>query len=373
MSGSADSDSDFGPDGGRNGVFAGEEVYPHMPMTERDNFLMNASLQGHAWIPQHVSVSTALWQQGREELETVCLRHPLLFPGLEKGRTNFDDGVRDEDQHRKTDIWGCEWEYELDGLEGIVVGHPLADWAAFETWTPLTPPPFDDKAREALATRRHDGHITTCDTDHGFLFMRLYYLRGFENFMMDVAAEEPRLDALIEAVVGHWEQVLLPRVEAGVDVLNAADDLGTQTASMLGAAHFRRWLMPAYQRLFQPARRAGSHVFMHHDGYVMDIMDEIIETGVSIVNPQDLVNGIDNIAREIKGRACIRLDIDRQQVVPFGSPGDVRDLIKESVLKLGSPAGGLEMVAGLYPPTPVENVEALCSALEEFRTYWVGR
>jgi len=159
----------------------------------------------------------------------------------------------------------------------------------------------------------------------------------------------------------------------GVDLLNAADDLGTQTASMLGPRHFRRWLMPSYKRLFLPFRRAGAHVFMHHDGYVMDIMDEIIESGVSIVNPQDLVNGIDNLAREVKGRVCIRIDVDRQHVIPHGSPRDVRELIKEEVMKLGSPAGGLEMVVGIYPPTPLENVAALLDALEQYRTYWVGK
>lgn len=85
------------------------------------------------------------------------------------------------------------------------------------------------------------------------------------------------------------------------------------------------------------------------------------------------VNGIDNFAEQVKGRVCINLDVDRQRIVPFGSPSDVRDLIREEVMKLGSPAGGLEMIVGIYPPTPVENVDALCSALEEFRTYWVGR
>jgi uroporphyrinogen-III decarboxylase len=85
------------------------------------------------------------------------------------------------------------------------------------------------------------------------------------------------------------------------------------------------------------------------------------------------VNGIDNIARAVKGRVCIEIDIDRQSVLPFGSPGDVRELVREEVQKLGSPQGGLSMICGIYPPTPLANVEALCSALEEYRTYWVGR
>ncbi len=45
----------------------------------------------------------------------------------------------------------------------------------------------------------------------------------------------------------------------------------------------------------------------------MELVDEFIVAGVSIVNPQDLCNGIDNLAREVKGRVCIDLDIDRQR------------------------------------------------------------
>ncbi|HUT74906.1 MAG TPA: hypothetical protein VM221_08775 [Armatimonadota bacterium] len=40
------------------------------------------------------------------------------------------------------------------------------------------------------------------------------------------------------------------------------------------------------------------------------------------------------------------------------------------VRKLGSPAGGLGLLVGMYPPTPPENVDPLCDAMEEFRTYW---
>jgi len=332
----------------------------------------NASLNGHDWIPQHVVFSQAYWYEAGEALEDICLRHPVLFPGFERGKGRFDRRNRREEPYRRVDAWGCEWEYELDGLDGIVVGHPLADWSNMESWIPPEPPVYDrEELRKKLDECRARGQIVSCGTEHGFFFMRLYYLRGFSNFMEDVAREDPRLDRLIRVIADYWEKALQPYVKAGIDVLNAADDLGTQTASMLGPKHFRRWLVPTYKRLFLPARETGAHVFMHHDGYIMDIVDEIIECGVSIINPQDLVNGIDNLAREVKGRVCISIDIDRQQVLPYGSPHDVHELVKEEVMKLGSPAGGLEMICGIYPPTPLENVEALCSALEEYRTYWV--
>ena len=79
---------------------------------------------------------------------------------------------------------------------------------------------------------------------------------------------------------------------------------------------------------------------------------------------------IDNIAKRIKGKACIQIDIDRQFVIPYGTPKDIDDLIKEEVMKLGSKAGGLMMIAGVYPPTPMENLDALCTAVEKYREYW---
>jgi len=344
-----------------------------MGLTARENFLRNASFEGHEWIPQQVCISGAYWREAREALEEICLRHPVLFPGFQKGKTNFDAGIRKSDQRRVVDAWGCTWYYEIDGLDGQVIAHPLADWKSLDGWKAPQPPVFDEKKRGDLRARKSRGELATCYTEHGFLFLRLGYLRGFDNLLLDMALGEPRLDELVDVIMGFWQRAIGPYVQAGVDLVCAADDLGTQTASMMGPKHFRRYLLPAYSKLFKPARAAGAHVQMHHDGYVMDIIDLIIESGVSIVNPQDLANGIDNIAREVKGRACIQIDIDRQKVLPYGSPADVRELIKEEVMKLGSPAGGLTMIVGIYPPTPLANVEALFSAMEEFRTYWVGR
>ncbi|NLG29432.1 MAG: hypothetical protein GX557_16100 [Chloroflexi bacterium] len=342
-----------------------------MSPTIRENYIRNASLQGHAWIPQTVAFSGAYWHEQREALEEIVLRHPALFPDARRGEIDYDRGIRDH-QYHKVDAWGCEWIYPIPGLDGQVIGHPLADWDNLQTWQ-APEPVVSDERLAALAETRAKGELATLGLEHGFLFMRSFYLRGFDNMMLDVAAQDPRLTKLIDIIAGHWERYVQPFVRAGLDLLVAGDDLGTQTASILGPRHFGRLLLPAYRRVFVPARMFGAHVYLHHDGYVMDIIDDVILSGVSIVNPQDLVNGIDNIARAIKGRVCIEIDIDRQSVMPFGSPADVRDLVREEVLKLGSPQGGLSMICGVYPPTPLANVEALCSALEEYRTYWVGR
>ena len=344
-----------------------------MPLSHRDHFMRNASGQGHEHIPVSVHISQASWYEHGEGLLRIADKHPSLFAGLDRDNVVLEPPAN-AGPECYTDPWGCQWRADIPGLDGQVVGHPLANWDDFDSWQPPEPMAFSEAEHQRLTTVRERGDLgMTWLNGHGFFFLLLTYLRGIESFMLDVATEDPRLDKLISLIADHYEPALLKSVDVGVDLVWAADDLGTQYQSFLGPTHFRRYVLPTYQRLFLPARASGAHVFLHTDGYIMDIAEELLESGVSIPNIQDLANGIDAIAEIFKARACISLDIDRQTVTPFGSPGDCRELIKQEVMTLGSPGGGLELVYGMYPPTPLANCEAICSALEEFQTYWVGK
>jgi hypothetical protein len=351
-----------------------------MPLTPRDNFLRNASMTGPEWMPINVALSGAVWNALGPELEDICARHPLLFPNFERGkheaRQTNPYGFIETDED-KTDNWGCGWHFAIEGITGQVVRHPLDDWAGFDTYTPPDPETqelwqdrdWHETARR-IRERREQGHPAQGQLGHGFLFMMLYYLRGFENLMLDYATDDPRLQKLIDMITDYHVAVARHYLDIGIDVLAGGDDLGTQTAAMISPSKFRQYITPAYKRIFGPAREAGAHVFLHTDGHMTELMDELIDAGVTICNPQDLCNGVEEIKRAVDGRICIRLDIDRQRIVPFGTPQEIRDHVEYAVKTLGSPRGGLELTVGIYPPTPPENIEALFSVFDECRTYW---
>jgi hypothetical protein len=313
-------------------------------------------------------------------MEAVCARHPTIFPDFEKDKRNYDQyqfAPAHRAHERFTDAWGCVWYDTINGLEGQVVEHPLEDWEKLKTYLPPDPLVQADRgpadwhaARKQVERDRQEGRVTAGYLPHGFFFMRLYYLRGFENLMTDLITEPPELHQLIAMLVEHNLKMVQQWLSMNVDVVVFGDDLGTQSASMVSPMMFHKWVTPAYKALMQPCRQAGCHVYLHSDGHVTELVDEFIECGITIVNPQDLCNGIDDLAKYLKGRVCISLDVDRQKIVPFGTRQDIRALIEEEVRKLGSPQGGLEFVAGIYPPTSPDNVDALCDAMEEFRTFW---
>ncbi len=352
-----------------------------MALTERENWLRTANMRGGEWIPARVVISDAAWRTYREELEDVVARHPRLFRDFRPGSMDFDRpfrGGRGPQPGRPwRDNWGCVWEAEVHGIQGVVVGHPLADWDALDHFSAPDPLRETDREtiswegrRQAVRRARESGRLAQGHLGHGFFFMRLYYLRGFENVMLDMASGDPRLRRLIQIVERYHRCVVDRWLRCGIDAMKMGEDLGTRQASFMGPRLFEEWVAPTYRRLMRPIREAGAHVYLHSDGYIMDIMENLIGCGVTVVNPQDLVNGIDALAEQVKGRVCIDLDIDRQSVVPFGTPTEIRDLIEREVRTLGSPQGGLMLTCGIYPPTPPENVHAVCSAIEEFMTWW---
>lgn len=348
-------------------------------MTHRENYLRTVQFRHPEWIQIDICINEAMWNYYGRELETVLLRHPAVFPDYKK-RSGLDNLPKfDLDRlntERVVDRWGCTWVFPIPGMDGAVVGHPLEDLDDLAAFVPPEPdiPVWTAEQYEAerkrVQAQKKRGRLVTAGTEHGFLFLRHTYLRGFENAMLDYALDEPRLADIYRMILDYWMPFVRHHVKQGVDVMAFAEDLGTQEATIVSPEDFRRWIKPAYAELMKPCKDNGVLVYLHSDGKTLDILEDQIEAGVDIVNPQDLCNGIDNIKRRIKGKACIHLDIDRQFVVPKGSPRDVDDLIKEEIMELGSPEGGLMMVAGIYPPTPLENLDALCTAAEKYREYW---
>ncbi|MBC7287964.1 MAG: hypothetical protein H5T86_07950, partial [Armatimonadetes bacterium] len=208
------------------------------------------------------------------------------------------------------------------------------------------------------------GGIATGGLDHGFMYMRLFYLRGFTNLMMDIATRDPRLEQLIQIVAERNRRLVERYVECGAELISAGDDLGMQTALPMSPDDWRRYIKPAYMHVFEPCRESGVAVYLHSDGHMLEIIPDLIEAGVAVVNPQIRANGLEGIAKWAKGRVAICLDLDRQ-LFPFATPDEIRCHIREAVEALATPSGGLMLHAECEPDVPLENIDAICTALEE--------
>lgn len=341
-------------------------------MTHRENWLRVVEFRNPEWIPCSVSFAPLTWKTHRGKLEEVVLSNPRLFPGFRPGSVDYDAfGPVYREGERFTDNWGCVWFNRVGGLEGQVVEHPLADWANLRSWRPPDPCTQSERGtrdwnaiRAHVAAARERGDLTWGDGER--LFDRLYFLRGFDNLMMDIATDEPRLGELIEILLDYEKRLVGMWLELGVDVVGFHTDIGAQNALMISPAKFRRHIKPMFAEIFGMVRRAGAHVYLSSDGRLIDIVDDLIEIGVSAHDPQLRANTLDDIVSSYRGRLCANVDLDRQMFA-FCTPGDIRDQVREVVDRMGMPEGGLMLSGSVWDAnTPIENIAALCDALEVF-------
>jgi hypothetical protein len=338
------------------------------------NYLMAAHFLGPEWIPCSVSLLPATWRRNREELEKIVLEHPQLFPGYTRGGMDFDSpGDRRYRVGSFTDNWDCTWRNIALGLDGMVVEHPLEDWADFEAYSPPDPlaegdgwgerPPDWEALRTRCARAKAAGNMAWGNLNHGFMFMRLYYLRGFENLMLDFATGERRLPELIQMVLDYNMRQIEKCLKCGVEIMSWGDDMGMQASLPISPAAWRRHLGPCYRRMLDVCRQGGVDVYLHSDGHILEIIPDLIDAGVTIINPQVRANGLAGLVACAKGRVCVRLDLDRQ-LFPFATPAQVREHVRQAVAALGDPRGGLMLDAECGPDVPLENISAICTALE---------
>jgi len=325
-------------------------------------------LEGDGSIHSHISITYPVYKEYGSRLDWLekFSSHVSVSIGRQPSRAAYSE---------VTDVWGCHWIYPLESLDGQCDRHPIATWADLKTYRPPDPDKYTDwaQAEKNVAETKAKGNVAWGGTDHGFIFLRLTYLRGFHNLMLDIAEERPELDELIRLVEGYWFEVCRRWVELGVDAIGFGDDMGLQRSLPISPASWKKYIKPSYQRILGYCRSHGVYTSLHSDGYIVDIIPDLIELGVSILNPQDLVNGLENIRRLAKGKLFINLDIDRQKITPFGTPQENEEHIIRCVQTLGSPTGGLSTIWGVYPHTPIENIEAVARALDKYATYWVGR
>ena len=348
-------------------------------MNQRLNFIKNATFAQPDYMPIQVAVSQPLFAEYGKDLMNLLLKYPEFFPDQEVVRQRLAESL-DPNGKIVKDGWGCTWNFPMAGLDGIVTDHPLADWTSFADYVfpPITGVDKTgivnlDAACARIKTAKANDQLAAAFLPHGYFLLRLQYLRGYENLMLDIGMEDQNLMDLVQKLTRYWFTVVETLASYSPDLIGLPEDLGAQHQLLISPEHFRKYVYPSYKLYVEHCRQRGIMTHVHSDGYILDIADDFVDLGVTIINPQDLCNGIDNLARVFKNRICIDLDIDRQKVIPFGSRNDIIMLIEEEVRKLGSPEGGLSMIVGLYPPTPLENIDALLTAFRKYRFFWSGK
>ena len=291
----------------------------------------------------------------------VPIRRVYLRPASTFQKTVADDGSFEDE-------WGVK--YRPIGDYNHRFGHPLAN-ASLEDIEHFPWPDPDDQGRvSGLAQNVQRLHT---ETDYALsaghisagIFQDCWNLRGMENFLMDMVLNRDFADVLLDKVtaihIGMWNN-FLDVVGDYVDIVETADDLASQTNLLISKKMYQKMIKPRHAALNQAIReKTKAKILYHSCGAVMPLIDDLIETGVQILNPIQLLPGLMD-PEELKKRYGTALifhgGLDVQTLLPAGSPQQIREYVKHYYDVFGTDSYIMAPANSVQPGTPPENLVA---------------
>jgi uroporphyrinogen decarboxylase len=193
-----------------------------------------------------------------------------------------------------------------------------------------------------------------------------WQIRGYEQFLMDMVERPAWAECLMERLMHQATLKATAYARAGVDWIDCGDDIGTQKGMMYSLRTWRRIIHSRWSKLWAAVKEISpsSKIFYHSDGNIITAVPELVEAGIDILNPlQPECLDVDAIHREFGDRLTFDGTIGTQSTMPFGTPDDVRERVKEVIEKYGQNGGLIVSPTHvLEPDVPIANLEAFCEA-----------
>jgi uroporphyrinogen decarboxylase len=202
------------------------------------------------------------------------------------------------------------------------------------------------------------------------------YVRGVEQILVDMMAQPDLASAVFRRIADFYVEYARRTLQAGegnIDIFFTGDDFGTQENLFVPPALWRQLLGDGFKRLVDVGHAFGCRVAHHTCGCVTPLLPDLIDCGLDILNPlQPEVTGMDHteIKRRFGDRLTFHGGISIQKTMPYGTPADIREEVRNCKRSLG-PGGGYVLCTAhnIQPDTPLKNIEALFDAYREMGRY----
>ena len=285
--------------------------------------------------------------------------------------------------HDLTDEFGITWSMPDDQkLYMDISHHPLAN-ATIRDINDYPFPRGNDPARfaglreRAMMLRKETPYAVVTGIS-GVVYEICWYLRGLEQWFMDMLLQPSFCEALMEQTLKFWLdwfKGFLDEVGDIVDVIMIGDDLAGQSGPLFNPEFYRKVVKPRHKKLVQYIRsRTNAKIWYHTCGSCMTYIPELIDNGVDILNPvQITAKNMD--PQELKNKFGKKIvfwggGCDSQKTLPFGTPQEVENDVRHNVEILKAGGGYVfNNIHNIQAGVPAENIVAMFDAAYKFGFY----
>jgi uroporphyrinogen-III decarboxylase len=145
--------------------------------------------------------------------------------------------------------------------------------------------------------------------------------------MMDIGLEQPEIFDLLGIIHKFDIQGLELWAKTNVDALMFMDDWGAQQSLLISPQQWRKIFKPLYKNYIDIAHSYNKYAFMHSDGYIKEILPDLIEIGLDAINSQIFCMDVDELGKKYKGKITFWGEIDRQHILPEGDTNEAAQAV----------------------------------------------
>jgi len=290
-------------------------------------------------------------------------------PSIYKNKSTKPDEITDE--------WGLVYKKPIGCIYYELKENPLAnaDIADLEKY-PWPDPEHPERiaGMKDLAKKLYeDGEYIIVGNPSGgtSLFERSWYLRGLEQFLVDLIINKKFARALLEIILDiqtrKWK-LLLDEIGQYIDVIAIGDDLAGQINTLMSPELYREMIKPYQKKNFQCIKQwTDAKLFYHSCGNISPILDDLIEAGIDIINPVQ-VSAKDMAPERLKKAFGHKLTfwgaVDTHDLLNRAEPEEIISETKKLIKILGQD-GGYVVAANhnIQPDVKPQNILAMVSAV----------
>ena len=202
----------------------------------------------------------------------------------------------------------------------------------------------------------------------GELFETAWRLRGFENFMIDLADRNDIIAYLLDQLTSMLIENALILARAGVDILLLDDDVAMPTGLMISPDTWRYHFKDRLATVINIAREESPNllIFYHSDGDFTQLIPDLVDIGINVINPvqPDCMDGA-AIKCDFGDRLAMWGTVGTARLWDEGSPEQIRSEVRRCIETMG-PEGLLLAPAYDIDFAPFENIVAFVEAVKDF-------
>ena len=204
----------------------------------------------------------------------------------------------------------------------------------------------------------------------------MMYLRGIQQTFVDLAQNPKIVECIRDRIINYFVEYnpkVFEAADGEVDMFMMGDDVGGQRGPLLSPDMWRRYFKDGFRTYCDIAHKYGLKVMYHTCGDVYALIPEFIDCGLDMLQslqPQATNMDIKRLKQEFGKDLSFQGGMDIQQVLPLGTPDDVRKMVKYAADN-AKPGGGyfFGTAHNIQADTDMQNVVALFEAYHEYGVY----